>query len=90
MLNYRFSPEFLGNMDQRCRQLASQLGLKPSPPDWYERLKNRPAEKPGTIRVRRVPIVKGNPVTSWDWKITVIDPEQLSRALAGAGNARRK
>ncbi len=90
MLEFRFSPEFLGNMDHICKQLASQLGLKPSPPDWYERLKDRPAEKPGTIRVRRVPVVEGSPVTRWDWKITVLDSERLTRARASAKKARGK
>jgi hypothetical protein len=90
MLEYRFSPQFLDNMHQLCEQLASRLGLKPSPPDWYERLKNRPAEKPGTIQVRRVPMPKGNPVTSWDWEITVVDTDKLSRALASAEKASGK
>jgi len=51
MLEFRFSQEFLGNMDELCERVAPRLELKPSPPDWYERLKERPAEKQGTIRV---------------------------------------
>jgi hypothetical protein len=90
MLECRFRQEFLSNMDELCERLRSQLDLGPSLPDWYERLKRRPAEKPGTIRVRRKPVVKGNPVTIWDWKITVIDSRQLTRAPAPTKKARQR
>ncbi len=46
MLQYRFSREFLEKMNEICDQFASRLGLRPSRPDWYERLKNRPLQSP--------------------------------------------
>ncbi len=90
MLMHRFSPTFLLTMEQISEQLAAKLGLGPSLANWYDKHKQRPAAKPGTIRVRRMPIVKGNPVKSWDWKITGIDSKELTRAVARAKKAMRK
>ncbi len=90
MLQHRFAGGFPEKMNDACEQFASRLGLKPSPHDWYQRLKIRPPVKPGTIRAHLEPIVVGNPVKFWDWKITVIDSKQLTRALARAMKARGK
>jgi len=79
MCKFRFSSAFLGNMDKACENVAAHLGLVSSRLDWYERLRSRPAVQPGSIRVRRKPIVVGDPVMLWDWEITVLDSAQAKR-----------
>jgi hypothetical protein len=79
MRKWRFAQGFPRAVQVKCEVIAQGLQM-PQRDDWYEELSSQDTPKPGgTIRIRLEPVAIGNPVEDWEWKITIRNPEMMTK-----------